>query len=381
MKLIYLANVRVPTEKAHGLQIMKMAEAFRHCGHDLELWVARRFNAQFAGVDPFAYYRVSERFPIKRLWLIDMVETRRSFHGLSVVIQNTSFAISAFCCLVGRRFELLYSRDQFSLFLLSFFRKNLVWEMHEFPRSNRWLYRRLMKRLAAIVVITRQLKDLVVAEGVEPGRVTVAPDGVDLAAFAISETKQQCRQRLGLPSDMRLIVYTGHLWSWKGVYVLAEAAAFLSADCLVLFVGGMEYDLEKLKRFVADRGLPRIQFVGLKPPAEIAYWLAAADCLVLPNSGQREISRRYTSPLKLFEYMAARRPIVASRLPAILEILNERNAILVEPDEPKALAAGIEQALKNEAFSAMIVKQAFADVQGFTWQQRAQRILLALVNA
>src|SRR3989338_4934673 len=197
--------------------------------------------------------------------------------------------------------------------------------MHEFPRSNRWLSRRLMKRLAAIVVITRELKDLVVAEGVEPGRVTVAPDGVDLAALAISETKQQCRQLLGLPSDMRLIVYTGHLWSWKGVYVLAEAAAFLSADCLVLFVGGMEYDLEKLKRFVADRGLPRIQFVGLKPPAEIAYWLAAADCLVLPNSGQRGISRRYTSPLKLFEYMAAPPASLGSPVAALLEILNERH--------------------------------------------------------
>ena len=381
MKLIYLANVRIPTEKAHGLQIMKMAEAFRNCGHDLELWIARRFNTQFAGVDPFAYYRVAGRFGVRRLWLLDMVETGRSFRGWSVVIQNSSFALSAFCCLVGRRFDLLYSRDQFALFLLSFFRKNLVWEMHEFPRSHRWLYRRLMKRLRAVVVITSQLKVLVIAQGVDAAKVIVAPDGVDLDAFAISETKQQCRLRLGLPGDKRLVVYTGHLWSWKGVYVLATAAAFLPADCLVVFVGGMEYDLEKLKRFVAERNVPRIQFVGLRPPAEVASWLAAADCLVLPNSGKKEISRLYTSPLKLFEYMAARRPIVASKLPAILEVLNERNAILVEPDEPQALAAGIEQALKNEAFSAMIVKQAFADVQGFTWQQRAQRILLALVNA
>lgn len=381
MKLIYLANVRIPTEKAHGLQIMKMAEAFCQAGHNLELYVARRFNAQFAGVDAFTYYRVAERFPIKRLALIDMVETGRSFGGLSVMIQNTSFALSAFCCLVARRFDLLYSRDQFSLFLLSFFRKNLVWEMHEFPRSNRWLYQRLMKRLAAVVVITRQLKDLVVAEGIDAKKVIVAPDGVDLDAFMISETKQQCRERLGLPSDKRLVVYTGHLWPWKGVYVLAQAAAFLPADCLVVFVGGMEYDLEQLKHFVTDRGLPHIRFVGLQPPTDIAYWLAAADCLVLPNSGQKEISRRYTSPLKLFEYMAARRPIVASKLPAILEILNERNAILVEPDDPKALAAGIEQALKNEAFSAMMVKQAFADVQGFTWQRRVQGILSALAAA
>ena len=378
MKLVYLANVRIPTEKAHGLQIMKMCEAFGRVGHTVTLIIAKRANEQFNGVEPFSYYQIKRRFPITRLPLVNMVETQRSFRGLSVVIQNGSFALSAFAVLVGRQFDWLYSRDQFGLMLLALFRHRLVWEMHEFPRSNLSLYRWLMKRLDAIVVITQQLKQLVVEQGIDPGKIIVAPDGVDVNQFNITETKQQCRDRLGLPSDKRFVMYTGHLWSWKGVYMLAEAAKLLPSDCLVLFVGGMEYDQKKLKRFVTERRLRNIQFIAHQPPGDIPYWLAAADCLVLPNSAEHQISRLYTSPLKLFEYMAARRPIVASKLPSIQEILTEQTAILVEPDDPKALAAGIEQALKNDTFSVTMVKQAFEAVQGFTWQQRAERILSTL---
>jgi glycosyltransferase involved in cell wall biosynthesis len=77
----------------------------------------------------------------------------------------------------------------------------------------------------------------------------------------------------------------------------------------------------------------------------------------------------------MFEYMASQRPIVASDLPSIREILNENNAVLIQPDNPKALAKGIESILKNPDFSAKISAQAYKDVQDYSWQKRTEKIL------
>jgi glycosyltransferase involved in cell wall biosynthesis len=73
--------------------------------------------------------------------------------------------------------------------------------------------------------------------------------------------------------------------------------------------------------------------------------------------------------------MAARRPIVASDLPSVREILNERNAVLVKPGEPEALAEGIERALKDEELANRIAGKAYEDVQEHSWERRAARIL------
>jgi glycosyltransferase involved in cell wall biosynthesis len=83
----------------------------------------------------------------------------------------------------------------------------------------------------------------------------------------------------------------------------------------------------------------------------------------------------YMSPLKLFEYMASKRPIVASDLPSIREILNEQNSVLVEPDNPEKLAEGIKRILADNNFAEKISNQAFQDVQQYTWQKRVEQIL------
>ncbi|MCG2808867.1 MAG: glycosyltransferase, partial [Candidatus Portnoybacteria bacterium] len=119
-----------------------------------------------------------------------------------------------------------------------------------------------------------------------------------------------------------------------------------------------------------------ILILGHRPYSEIPYYLKAADVLVLPNSGKEEISKSWTSPMKMFEYMASQRPIVASDLISLREILNENNAVLVEPDNSRALAEGIMSALKKDDFSAKILIEAWQNVQKYTWTERVKNILL-----
>ena len=122
--------------------------------------------------------------------------------------------------------------------------------------------------------------------------------------------------------------------------------------------------------------LANVVFAGHVAPERVPLYQAAADVLVLPNTAQATISREHTSPLKLFEYMAAGRPIVASDLPSLREVLRHGdNAWLVQPDDPAALAQGIQHLLAEPTLAARLAAQAQEEVQAYTWEQRAERIL------
>jgi len=172
------------------------------------------------------------------------------------------------------------------------------------------------------------------------------------------------------------IGYAGHLYPWKGVDLVIEAVAALK-DTRGLIVGGhaQEPDLARVKALAdALDCLPRITFTGLIPPADVAARLRECGVLALPNPASA-ISREFTSPLKLFEYMASGRPIVASDLPSLGEVLrHEENALLVEPGNPQALVAAIERIRQDPALGQGLARQALEDVRGYTWARRAERL-------
>ena len=116
-----------------------------------------------------------------------------------------------------------------------------------------------------------------------------------------------------------------------------------------------------------------IFLLGSKKHAEIPKWMKLSDVLVLPNSGKQDISKLYTSPIKMFEYMASGVIIVASDLPSIREVLNEKNSILVEPDKVKSLVGGIDRALNDE--NTILTDKALRDVKAYDWSERASNIL------
>jgi glycosyltransferase involved in cell wall biosynthesis len=215
------------------------------------------------------------------------------------------------------------------------------------------------------ITITRALADEMTKRHGPRPRLAIVPDGVRLAQ----------RHAGSLPGEP-LVAYAGHLYAWKGVDVLLEALGRLPG-VKGLIVGGhaAEPDLERVRRRAAELGLSdRVTFTGLVEPARVAEHLVRASILVLPNPASA-ISTHFTSPLKLFEYMAAGRAIVASDLPAIREVLADgRNALLVTPGDAGALAAAIRRLLDDPSLAQRLARAALEDVREYTWARRAERI-------
>ena len=187
--------------------------------------------------------------------------------------------------------------------------------------------------------------------------VAVIPDGARISApDGDAGPRAPASRRLRSPSSR-----TRHLYAWKGVDILLEALA-LVPDARGLIVGGhaKEPDLGRLQALARQLGISdRVTFTGMVEPARVPELLRGATVLALPNPASA-ISTRFTSPLKLFEYLAAGRAIVASDLPSIREILHDDvDALLVAPGDASALAGAIRRLLGDPALAARLARAAF----------------------
>ena len=172
------------------------------------------------------------------------------------------------------------------------------------------------------------------------------------------------------------VVYAGHLYPWKGVDVLLQALAGIEGvDATIIGGDATEPDLDRVQAASRRFGIEsRVVFTGMVEPARVSTFLTDGDVLVLPNV-DIEPAVSYMSPLKLFEYMAAGRPIVASNLPSLREVLRDgENAVLVEPGSATALAAGLRRVLEDRALAERIARRAFNEVAEYGWDHRAERI-------
>jgi glycosyltransferase involved in cell wall biosynthesis len=369
MTIFYIANARIPTEKAHGIQIMKMCEVFAATGNNVRLILPKRINK--IKDDPYVYHGVKRNFIIIKLPCLDFIIFDRYINHLGMLIENLTFDLFVLLYILFHKSDIIYTRDKFLSFF-TFFKKNIIFEAHTSPKKY-YLYSHFFNKLKKTVVITEGLRDLFIEKGIKKEKIIVAPDGVDLEEFNISLSKGECREKLNLPLNKKIVLYTGHLYKWKGVDVLAEATEFLSENINVYFVGGIDEDVERFKNRYGD--IKNIKIIGRRSHKEIPYWLKSADILILPNSSKEDISKYWTSPLKLFEYMASGTPIIASDLPSIREILNNSNAALVSPDSPEKLSGVINKIINDEDLCFKISGQAHQDIKKYTWEKRAIKIL------
>jgi glycosyltransferase involved in cell wall biosynthesis len=237
----------------------------------------------------------------------------------------------------------------------------------------RRIERFVWNRADAIVTITGYFRDLIVEAGVPPERVHVIPNAVDSAAFADPPDGRAVREKLGLAGKVT-IGYVGAINFWRRVDLLIEAFAELAPkhpDAHLVLIGEGP-DRQAVADSARAAGLQdRVHLPGKVPHAEIPAHLAALDITVIPHSNT------YGSPMKLFEYMAAGRVVVAPWLPPIVEVIGDDDGgVLYAPLDRSALVRALDGLLADPArriaLGARAREKALA---GYVWQRHAQTIL------
>jgi glycosyltransferase involved in cell wall biosynthesis len=252
----------------------------------------------------------------------------------------------------------------------------LLFEIHVPPKS-RWA-RAILRRCDGVIPVSRILaEELVEHLGLDPSRILVAHMGVNLSYVeSVRLSKEAARQRLGLPLERKLAIYTGKVHAEsREIDFFIRAAGLLADEADMVIVGGREDHVQLLQERVRRERLENVHFPGFVAPGDIFHWQMAADVLVTYYSSDISLNKYRASPGKLFEYMASGRPIVTADYPALHEALSPGAALFIERDSPDALASGIRTILGDIELGIRLADQAYADVKEFTWERRARRVL------
>jgi len=382
-------NVQAPA--ANAVQTMHVCEAFAREGAEVVLFYPRYlWGNAFPARECHAYYGVEQRFRLRGLaapFTATLMTTPLYLPAAKLFAYAWESARDALAP-PSRRSDVLYTRCATAAAGLPFLarlrgraRPLVVFEAHEFPRDR--ARARTLRHVDAIVAITRATADeLHERLGFPSERMLVAPDGVP-DAWLEPIARDDARQRLGLRPERPLAVYTGRLHP-DTLAMLFEAAERLRERAELVLVGAppgkpaeQQRQLAALRQRARTGGL-EITLVGQVRADDARLYQAAADILLAPYSGALRWAR-YTSPLKIFEYMAAQRPMVVSDLPVLHEVLeHDRSAWLVPPASGAALAEGVCALLDQPRVAARLAARARAEAPRYGWTSRARAILAFL---
>lgn len=229
-------------------------------------------------------------------------------------------------------------------------------------RSKRVQILRALKQADAVTVVSDAQRRRLVAEGIETGHITIIYNGVDSAIFHLKD-RAECREKVGVTSARKMILYVGRLVEVKGLPYLVEAARLLaqSRDDFDVYLLGDGPLADPLRRLIEKSGLQdRVRLLGKKPYGEVALWMGACDILCLP-------SLQEGCPSVVLEALASGRPVVASRVGAIPDLVDASNGVLAEPEDSRQLSEALGRALHEDWDAAKI----HASVSHLSWKRAA----------
>lgn len=365
-RLIYLTSLKYPATVAHPLQTYKMAEQFSNLLSDnFNFVISKNYSENFGRIN------VTET----------ECEKYKKFHFITPFY---FFWLARYFYKNKDSETVFYLKDQKLAVLLVVMRKTfglkfkLAFEYHILYKKH--TDRLICKNADFIIPITYGLKEELASRyKADPAKLFVAADGVDMHEFNIHDDKNRYRKELNLPLNKKLAGYVGTVQTQgqeKGITEIIESARIIDSDNLIIYIIGFKGGQYAYYRSLVDSlGLEnKIKLIKYQPRPLIPKYLKAFDILLMPFPDKTHFAR-FMSPLKLFEYMASKRPIIASDLPSIREVVSEKECFFVKPGDAMSLAAAIKTFSGNPIAAANVANSAFNKVQNYTWTKRAQNIL------
>lgn len=385
IRIGFVHSTPFPTHEADVVQVVQMCRAFGALGHHVTLFSPR---AEAYPSEAAARADIPNLFGEQLLFEIVFVPQFKVFGRLRVLgsVRGTLKALKR------HKLDVIFTRNPWSVLFLPRAGVPYVFEAHEeHVHDSSKLLGEFLKRsivrnsrkpsCALVITISEALRKIWEGYGVPREKLVAAHDGVDLTLFSASLSKDEARRQLSLTHTSRpIVVYTGTLRSDRGIDQMLQAAAVLP-ELDFYFVGGTSQEVALWRSRLYQMKLANANFPGRVAHRLIPVWLAAADILLMHWTWQVPTIRG-CSPMKMFEYMAARRLIVGPAFPTVCEVLeNGRDSILFEPDNQAAMIAALQTAVRKFN-DASLPRAAFEKVaRDYTWQARCERILAALQKA
>jgi glycosyltransferase involved in cell wall biosynthesis len=381
LKILY--HHRVASKDGQAVHIAGLIDAFRELGHRVEIVAPPGYAETSFGGESGRFSRMKRYLPKAVYELLELAYNIPIYRRLKQ------------CC-TDFRPDLIYER--YNLFVLAgiilrrrrgsvlFLEINspLARERSQFgglalPGIAGYLERWVWRNADRVLPVTEVLANIARDAGVPSERISVISNGINLKAFQQTISAEQVKATLGL-TDRTVLGFTGFMRNWHGldriITILANPAFRL--DIHLLLVGDGP-ERPALAAQIERLGLAsRVTFTGVVDRAMIADYVGAFDIALQPRAVE------YASPLKLFEYMALAKPIVAPDQPNIREVLtHDLSALLFEPASDAALAHAILRLAADPLLRARLgsaARQQIAD-RGLTWKEHASRVAALAVES
>ncbi len=369
LKALYVGSHPLFTKGASAIHMLKMCQAMANLGIDIECLLPGRIKKERL----FEYYDITTAFRITSVSLASG-PARRPLHGL----------LSAFYA-KGRSCDFALTRDLiFSYFSTMVFGIPTVYDVHHPPVN--WIAERIIgsfsrsPNLLGMSFNSEGLRGIYSRLGIAGRNPFVAPNGVERKMLEEKYNVSLLRTRLGLPLEKKIVCYCGNTYKGRGIELLVRAAKRMP-DVEFVIVGGREWDNLFWREMAREAGVENFRMEGFVRQREVPTYLRASDILVMPYSSGMTIedgteAGEFTSPLKLFEYMAAGKPIVATGVPSVLEVLRPgENSVVAPPDDDEKFLEALGLVLCDSELCARIAEGARSDAAEYTWEKRVEKII------
>ena len=355
MKISYLAEINLPSKSAYSIHVMKMSDALMKVAEEFNLYVLNKNQKEKI----HQIYNCKNRFKIN-----DFKITKVNF------LKRIIFSIKLLKIFKKKKTknELIISRSILSGILLASYKYNVVLEIHHELSG----LTKLLFLISKNFNFFKEIKIIYISKNLHKklnldNRYLVLDDAVDLKDFDLKREKKEIENTC---------VYTGSFARGKGLETIIKISEILRKVDFHVYgdFSNSDFSEEDLKEY------PNILYKGYINYKNIPKTLNKYKIALMPYS--RKVYARaknleignYMSPMKLFDYMASKKIIIASKMPVYNHILNNKNSILLDSESPKLWAKKINYVLKNLSKFRNLKKNVFFKVKNFTWDKRVSKI-------
>jgi glycosyltransferase involved in cell wall biosynthesis len=370
MKIACITTSQIPSSTANSIQVMKVCQSLAQAGGAVSLWAPGRTTHPWDSLGN--RYGISTPFEVN--WVPSVRHFKRYDFALRAVYQARRWGA-----------DLIYTWLAQSAVMALVQGFPVVLELHDKPTGklgpwmfNRYIHQKGSKRLLVITGALQRYLEQQYQYTFPPSEIQVAPNGADLERYSELPGAAAARFQLGLP-DAPTAVYTGHFYAGRGIDLLFALAQRLPQVSFV-WVGGRPEDVAHWQACLDQAGVKNVLLTGFVENTRLPLYQAAGDVLLMPyersiagSSGGNSVD--ICSPMKMFEYMATGRAILASDLPVLHEVLNPGNAVFCAPEDIAAWEKSLSVLLSDASQRGQLAKHSLLDITNYTWRARAERAL------